>query len=164
MKVTRLSSVGMPAFLALACAVWLSVAAQTQQSPRSHAPRRLAVAADTTFQHGLHAKLPPHISTLLGISRETESPVMQSVVRTGKMVQGIDVLVKNKNDIVLFVADETANDRYLYLTSPEGTLRKVISVKAGAGEVVPITDEVKTAFKKEIQFWVDRLPPAHTTK
>jgi hypothetical protein len=89
---------------------------------------------------------------------------MQSVVRTGKKVQGIDVLVKNKNDIVLFVADETANDRYLYLTSPEGTLRKVVSVKAGAGEVVPITDGVKTAFKKEIQFWIDRLTPSGATK
>lgn len=89
---------------------------------------------------------------------------MQSVVRTGKIVQGIDVLVNNKNDIVLFVADETANDRTLYLTSPEGTLRKVVSVKAGAGEVAPITDAVKTAFKKETQFWIDRLTPSHATK
>jgi hypothetical protein len=100
-KVTRRSIVGLPAFLALAAVIWLSVATQAQQSPRSHAPRRLAEAADSTFQHGLQAKLPPHISTLLGFSKEKESPVMQSVVRTGKMVQGIDVLVENKNDIEL---------------------------------------------------------------
>ena len=80
------------------------------------------------------------------------------------MVQGIDVLVENKNDIVLFVVDETANDQNLYLTSPEGALRKVVSVKAGVSEVVRITDGDKTAFKKEMQFWVDRLTPSGATK
>ena len=89
---------------------------------------------------------------------------MQGVVRTGNQVQGIDVLVKNKNDIVLFVVDETANDQKLYLTSPEGTLRQMVSVKAGVGEVVRITDKDKEAFKKEKQFWVDRLVPTGAPK
>ena len=89
---------------------------------------------------------------------------MQSVVRTGNVVQGFDVSVTNKNDIVLFVVDEAANDQTLYLTSPEGTLRKVVSVKAGVGEVSPITDKAKKAFEKEKQFWVDRLAPARASK
>ena len=89
---------------------------------------------------------------------------MQSIVRAGNLVQGFDVSVANKNDIVLFVVDETANDQNLYLTSPEGALRKVVSVKAGVGDVVRITDKDKEAFKKEEQFWVDRLVPSGAAK
>lgn len=70
----------------------------------------------------------------------------------------------NKNDIVLFVVDEKANDQTLYLTSPEGTLRKVVSVEAGVGMVRRITDKDKKAFEKEKQFWLDRLAPARASK
>jgi len=89
---------------------------------------------------------------------------MQNVVRTGTVVQGFDVSVADKNDIVLFVVDETANDQTLYLTSPAGTLRKLVSVKAGVGAESRITDKDKKAFEKEKQFWVDRLAPARATK
>ena len=89
---------------------------------------------------------------------------MQSVVRAGTHVQGFDVSAANKNDIVLFVVDEKANDQTLYLTSSEGTLRKVVSVKAGVGDEVRMTDEEKTAFKMERQFWVDRLVLSVTGK
>ncbi len=139
-------------------------AGQVQHSPGSHAQAKFARAAANTFREGVHAKLPPHVSTLLGLSKEEECPVMQNVVRTGNMVQGLDVTVANENDIVLFVVDETPNDQTLYLTSPEGTLRKVVSVKAGVGAVERITDTNKKAFEKEKQFWVDRLAPAHAAK
>ncbi len=85
-------------------------------------------------------------------------------MRTGSLVQGFDVSVVDKNDIVLFVVDETANDQTLYLTSPNGLLRKVVSVKAGVGSEVRITDEDRKAFAKEKQFWVDRLAPSGTAK
>ena len=129
-----------------------------------HAQSRLAIAAVVTFRDGAHAKLPPHLSTLLGLSREEECPVVQSVVRAGNLVQGFDVSVANKSDLVLFVVDETANDQTLYLTSPDGVLRKVVSVKAGVGDVVRITDKDREAFKKEKQFWVDRLAPSAPAK
>ena len=86
------------------------------------------------------------------------------MVRTGNLVQGFDVSITNKNDIVLFVADETGKDQNLYLTSPEGTLRKVVSVKAGVGDAVRITEKDEEAFKKEKQFWVDRLVPPGAAK
>ena len=89
---------------------------------------------------------------------------MQSVVRTGNLVQGLDVSVTHKNDIVLFVVDETANDQTLYLTSPEGALRKVVSVKAGVGDAVRINAKYQEAFKKEKQFWVNRLAPSGAAK
>jgi len=89
---------------------------------------------------------------------------MQSVVRTGTVVQGFDVSVADKNDTVLFVVDETTNDQTLYLTSPAGTLRRVVSVKNGVGAVARITDKDMKAFEKEKQFWIDRLAPARAAK
>jgi len=79
-------------------------------------------------------------------------------------VQGFDVSVTNKNAIVIFVADEAANNQDFYLTSLEGTLRKVVSVKAGVGDVARITAKEIEAFKKEKLFWIDRLAAADAAK
>lgn len=79
------------------------------------------------------------------------------------MVQGIDVVI-DKNDVVLFVVDETANDQTLYLTSAQGRLRRVVSVKGGTGELSRITEKDRKAFEKEKQFWADRLVPAGPSK
>ena len=163
-KLTRERFVELLAFIVLAVVILPAAAGQAQHSPHSNAQERLALAADSVFQDGTHAKLPPHLSTLLGVAKEEECPVMQRVVRTGNLVQGIDVSVANKNDIVLFVVDETANDQTLYLTSPDGTLRKLVSVKAGVGNAVRITDMDKNMFKKEKQFWLDRLAPSGAAK
>jgi len=141
-----------------------AAAGQTRHSPGAQVQGKFAQAAAKTLAEGVHAKLPPHLSTLLGLSKEEACPVTQSVVRTGNVVQGFDVSVTNKNDVVLFVVDETANDQTLYLTSPEGTLRKVVSVKVGVGAVARISDQDKKAFEKEKQFWVDRLVPARGSK
>jgi hypothetical protein len=118
-------------------------------------------AVDKTLQEGLHANLPPHLSTLLGLSREQECLVRQGVVRTGKMVQGFDVSTANKNDVVLFVVNETTNDQTLYLTSAEGALRKVVTVEDGVGRIQKVTTEDRKAFEKEKQFWLDRLAPVN---
>jgi len=68
-------------------------------------------AVDKTLQEGPHTKLPPHLSTLLGLSREQECLVRQGLVQTGKVVQGFDVSTANKNDVVLFVVNETTKDQ-----------------------------------------------------
>ena len=137
--------------------VW-ATRAQVRPSPSSQARKRMVQAVDKTVQEGLHAKLPPHLSTLLGLSQEQECLVRQAVVRTGKVVQGFDVAV-NKNDVVLFVVNETTNDQTLYLTSKEGVLRKVVTVEEGVGRVRKVTGEDRKAFEKEKQFWLDRLAP-----
>lgn len=134
--------------------------AQVKPSPSPLARKRMAQAVDKTLREGLQAKLPPHLSTLLGLSREEESPVRQGVVRTGKIVQAFDVSTANKNDVVLFVVDEATNDQTLYLTSRQGVLQKVVKVKAGLGQVQGITGEDRKAFAREKQFWLDRLAPA----
>jgi hypothetical protein len=139
-------------------------AAQVRPSPGPELQKRLVRAADRTLQEGLRAQLPPHLSTLLGISAEKECPVRQGLMRTGKLVQGFDVSTVNTNDVVLFVVNGAANDQTLYLTSREGSLRKVVSVKAGVGRVLRISAQDRKAFEKEKQFWLDRLAPAAASK
>jgi len=134
--------------------------AQVRPVPSGQARKRMAQAVDKTLQEGLQAKLPPHLSTLLGLSQEQECLVRQGVVRTGTVVQGFDVSTVNKNDVVLFVVNETTKDQTLYLTSKEGVLRKVVSVEEAVGRVRKVTGEDRKAFEKEKQFWLDRLAPA----
>lgn len=135
---------------------------QPQRPPHPHAQAqsRLAQAAQVTLEKGFDAKLPPHISTLLRITNEQECAVKQSATRNGSVVQGLDVSVSNKSDIVIFVVDESSQDQTLYLTSPDGTLRRVVQVKSGVGSEIRITDKEKKAFQQEKQYWMDRLVPA----
>jgi hypothetical protein len=140
----------------------LSLAGQTRHS--SQAQRRFALAVDRTFHNGVQANLPPHISTLLGLAQEEECPVRQNVERSGAAVRGIDVSAGDKNDVVLFVVDESANDQTLFLTSAQGRLRRVVSVKAGVGSVSRTTDENRKAFDDEKQFWADRLGRSNPAK
>jgi hypothetical protein len=149
--------VGLLAGLVLVGALLPADSGQAKHAPAPHAQKKFAQAAEIAHTKGLHSKLPPHISTLLGLSREAETAVLQGVVRSPNQVQGIDVSATNKEDVVLFDVDAATNDQVLYLTSPEGTLRKVVKVKAGVGEAVRISPDDKAAFEKEKQFWVDRL-------
>ncbi len=136
--------------------------AQVKPSPGSQARKRMSRAIDKILKEGVHAKLPPHLSTLLGLTMEEECPVIQGVVRTAKVVQGFDVSTSIKADVVLFVVDETANNQTLFLTSKEGVLRRVVKVEAGVGRVEKIIDKDRKAFEKEKAFWLDRLVPAGT--
>jgi len=126
----------------LAPATW----AQGSPAENSQSRKRMTQAVETTLQNGFQTKLPPHISTLLGLTKEEECPVMQGVVRSGRQVQGFDVSTANKNNVVIFVVDQTTNDQTLYLTSKDGMLRRVVRVEKGDGRVQKITDEDRTAF------------------
>lgn len=82
-----------------------TAASKTRLVNRSHA--ELAATANTVVERGLHVELPPHISTLLGLTREQSCVVKQSVLRSAGKVEGIDVTEENHNDVVIFVVDET---------------------------------------------------------
>jgi hypothetical protein len=148
----------------LLSAVSLPATGQAKHGSGSQVQHGLGQAAAKVLREGLDAKLPPHLSTLLGLSQESEFPVKQGVWRTGRMVQGFDVSVANKSDLVLFVVDEGAHNQTLYLTSAKGRLRKMVSVNNGEGRVAKITDEDKKAFEKEKEFWLGRLDPPKTSK
>ena len=145
-------------------ALAFDAAAQEQRSTNQHVQARMTRAVDTTFRKGIHAHLPPHISTLLGLSMEQECPVVQSVVRTGQTVQGFDVSTANKNDVVIFVVDETSNDQTLYLSSANGRLRRVVAIQGGIGKARPVSEQERKAFAEQRQFWLDRLAPAGASK
>ena len=130
---------------------------QAQRATHPHTKSKLAQAAEITFREGVHASLPPHISTLLGITQEEACAVSQEVLRTSHQVQAFNVSLSDRHNIILFVVDESTREQTFYLTSPEGTLRKVVSVKAGEGSAVRVTDERKESFQREKQFWVNRL-------
>lgn len=145
------------AIVLVSSALFPAFADQAQHPARPHTQSRLAEAAEVTLSKGFSAKLPPHISTLLRITNEQECPVKQSVTRSGSLVQGLDVSVANKNDIILFTVDEGASDQTLYLASPDGALRRVVQVKSGIGSEIRLTDKERHAFEKEKQYWIDRL-------
>ena len=130
-------------------------------SPRidAHPQPELAAAAHLAAERGLPAELPPHISTLLGLTSEEKCSVMQGVLRSSDKIQGFEVTVKNHNDIIIFVVDESTKDQTFFLTSPSGALRRVLSVKQGIGFVVRPTNADIEAFQKEKKMWEKRLTP-----
>ena len=140
-------------------------AGQAPSAPGFGARERIARAADRVQMAGLQAKIPPHVSEILGISGDRkECLVWQRFERNEKVVRGFNVSVKDKNNIVLFVTDEAANEQTYYLTSGLGGLRRVVAVRAGTGHVLRVTGKEKAAFEKELQFWLDRIVPGRTSK
>jgi hypothetical protein len=141
------------------------VAGQAPSAPGYATRERIARAADTVLTAGPQAKIPPHVSDMLGISSDQkECEVSQRFERNGKVVRGFDVSRADKSNIVLFVVDEAKNEQTFYLTSGRGTLRRVLAVREGTGHVLPVTAKEKAVFEKELQFWLDRIVPSKTSK
>lgn len=140
-------------------------AGQAPSTSGSGTSDRIARAADTVLTAGLQAKIPPHVSDMLGISSDQkECEVSQQFERNGKLVRGFDVSRADKSNIVLFVVDEATNRQTFYLTSGRGTLRRVLAVREGTGNVLRVTAKEKAAFEKELQYWLDRIVPRSTSK
>lgn len=146
-------------FMLLAGLGATQVRAAVLSSPKTDAQPQpeLAAAAHLTAQRGLPAELPPHISTLLGLTREQTCPVMQGVLRSNDKIQGFEVTEKNHNDIVIFVVDVTTKDQTFYLTSPNGALRKVLSVRGGIGFLVTPKKADVEEFQSEKKIWEEHL-------
>ena len=135
---------------------------QSTHPRASHIQPRMVRAVDLIAREGAHAQLPPHVSTLLGLTIEKECPVMQRAMRTGDLVQGFNVSTANENDVIIFTVNEKKKDQTLYLTSAAGRLRRVVVVEAGVGRVGRITEQNRKDFEKEKQLWLERLAPART--
>jgi len=136
--------------------ICVSLSGQTPAA-KARQSNSFAQAAEITFQKGKPATLPPHLSTLLGLTHEQPCEIAQGVERNGTVVRGIDVSLINQGDVVLFVVEESTRDQILYLTSASGRLRRLVRVRAGEGAVSAVTEADRKAFAKEKQFWVDRL-------
>jgi len=82
-----------------------SVAAQSQRPPAPKTKSRLATAIDLTLEKGHESTLPPHISTLLGISQEKEVPIKQAVER-GEPIKGFEVSTDEHQNVVIFIENK----------------------------------------------------------
>jgi hypothetical protein len=78
----------------------------------------------------------------------------------GETIRGFEVSTANHNDIVIFVENQSQGDSIFYLLSATGTVRKVVSVKAGVGYDRAPTAADRTALAAEKKLWLDRLVPA----
>jgi hypothetical protein len=50
------------------------------------------------------------------------------MLRSPERLDGVDVTENNHHDMVIFIVDESSNKQTPYLTSPNGTLRRVLLV------------------------------------
>jgi len=144
-----------------------AVSQGTVPGPRkaaAHPRAELAAVAEATLQKGYDAELPPHVSTLLGLTHEEKCPVKQGLVRAPEMIQGLEVTAKDHNDIVIFLVDETTKDQTFYLTSPTGQLRKVLTVKQGLGQVVRPTKADLEIFEEQKKLWKERVAASKASK
>ena len=77
----------------------------------------------------------------------------------GEPIKGFEVSTDEHQNVVIFIENRTAKEITFYLTSRAGTLRKVLSVREGTGySRQPTKDDVES-FRKEKQYWLDRLVP-----
>jgi hypothetical protein len=138
-----------------------AVVAGGQSLSTGKSQQRLAKAISMTLAQGHDAILPPHISDLLGISPDKKEIPVKQFVQMGTVVRGFEVSKPENDDVVIFVEDRPASETTFYLTSPRGTVRKILDVKAGVGYPRKPTVSDKEAFAKEKTFWLDQLAPSH---
>jgi hypothetical protein len=111
---------------------------------------------DTVLHEGSSSRLPPHLSVVLGISKEErETAVKQAVVRDGQTVKTFNVCTSKTSDVVIMSYNEQDRSTTAYLTSAAGALRKAVSYRAGAPAEDHPLRETRGDFAKEIKFWID---------
>ena len=112
------------------------------------------VLTQKALTSGFQAKLPPHISVVLGLAKQEASlDVRQLVGRVDQKVHTLNVSVANHRDVVLFLVDERAQSTVAYLIAPRGKLRKAVSYRTG-GEPQELTAaEARPGLAREIRYW-----------
>lgn len=135
--------------------------AHAQKGAGPMTDKRLALAVNKTLEQGADAFLPPHISHLLGISPDEQKIAVKQFADMGEIVKGFEVSATNHNAIVIFVENPSqGGESTFYLLSARGTVRKVVSIKAGVGYDRAPTAADRKELAAEKQYWLDRLAPA----
>ena len=146
--------------IVLSLAVLVGSPALTQEANSTEKFLALMVRR-TLHDMGKDAQMPPTLAYLLGLTPHPETVAVKQVaakIRGTDMI-GFNVSVKNHGDIVIF--RETPTVRTYFLTSPGGTLRKVIQSRKpanGAGDFETAElrpSDLKKRFEKERQCWMD---------
>ena len=133
--------------------------------PALGAGERFSALAARALDSGQNAKLPPHLSLVLGLGAGDESPpVKQIATRVGHEVRSFNVCTTNHRNLVIFVYDEDQRLTVAYLLSVAGTLRKAVSYVSGGPPKTLSLSKARPGFERELQFWSDyeaAQPPAH---
>jgi hypothetical protein len=71
------------------------------------------------------------------------------MLRSPERLDGVDVTENNHHDMVIFIVDESSNKQTPYLTSPNGTLRRVLLVQQGVGRIARPSKADLDAFRNQ---------------
>ena len=116
-----------------------------------------AKLSELALRDGIDAHIPSRLSQRLGYSRRLNVKQI-AFQKDDKTVVAFNVSKRDQDDLVIFV--KTDKDLMLYLTSPEGVLRKVVHSEKVPAEPtgVRITEiplsAAKDGFEKEKQCWL----------
>jgi len=120
----------------------------------------LRALTDAALRQGLDAKLPPHLSVVLGLeAHEQSTPVRQIVARLDHEVRTFNVCSSNHQKLVIMTVNEQTQAVTGYLLSPGGKLRKAVSYTAGGPPQELSLAEARSGFNRELQYWSRRARP-----
>jgi hypothetical protein len=118
------------------------------------ATHSLKALIDALVKDGLDARLPAHLSVILGVAPvERATAVKQAVIRDGHTVHTFNVCVTNHGDVVILTHDDQSRATKAYLVSAAGELRKAVSYQPGAPANERTLLAAGSDFSGELKFW-----------
>ncbi len=110
--------------------------------------------ATRALSEGPTAQLPPHLTAVLGLSRDSDGlAVRQLVSRDGFTVRTFNVGARAPHRIVVMVADEAARLTVAYLVTPHGHLHRALQYHAGEAPQELSAAAAQPGFAAEVRFW-----------
>ncbi|MBZ5627314.1 MAG: hypothetical protein LAO06_00430 [Acidobacteriia bacterium] len=114
------------------------------------------------LQDGADANIPPNLSHMLGLVPDPATVyVKQASHREGPVIRTFNVCKEKHEDIVIWTWQESGGPHStLYLTSPQGTLRRAVRTETQPDGTIQAThisiSAAKAGFQKEKQYWLER--------
>jgi hypothetical protein len=137
----------------LTVAAVVAIAAILSAHGATHSLRALV---DAVVKDGLDARLPAHLSVILGVAPvERATAVKQAVIRDGHTVHTFNVCVANHGDLVILTHDDQSRATKAYLVSAAGELRKAVSYQPGAPANERTQPAAGSDFSGELKFWTE---------
>lgn len=102
------------------------------------------------------ARLPPHLSVLLGVSAsESSTPVWQLSRKSSSALRLFNVCQDNHDNVVL-ITTGADNQSAAYLMSAGGVLLKAIVYQVGGATQEPSLAQANKAFRQQRDFWLQQ--------
>jgi hypothetical protein len=103
---------------------------------------------------GYLTRLPPAVSVAFSLTKPDEgTEVRQLITKDGHRVRTFNVGVANHADLVIYNLNGQTGAGVAYLLTPDGKLRKAVSVQAGK-EVQPLAAaDAQAGLAREARFW-----------